>query len=79
LLAIVAIIGLSTGTSIPLVWLFNIWGTGDLLYAFYNVFRLVRERKLLAGHFGAAYFIPTFFVPLLLLTHGMIFWLLLRS
>jgi hypothetical protein len=78
-LAVAAFAGLSTGAGITLVWVFNVWGSADLLYAFYNVFRLVRERKLLASHFGAAYFIPSFFVPLLLITHGTMFWLLLRS
>jgi hypothetical protein len=39
----------------------------------------VRARKLQATHFGAGYFIPTFYVPLLLITHGMVFWLLLKA
>jgi len=33
---------------------------------------------LLAGQLGAAYFIPTFVVPLLLITHGLIFRILLQ-
>jgi hypothetical protein len=32
-----------------------------------------------ATHFGAAYFIPTFYVPLLLITHGMVFRILLKA
>jgi hypothetical protein len=28
---------------------------------------------------GAAYFLPTFIVPLFLITHGLMFWLLLRN
>jgi hypothetical protein len=79
LLALIALAGLSTGSNIALLWLFNVWGTGDLLYAFFNAFRLVAARKLLPGHFGAAFFIPTFFVPLLLITHALLFGLLLRT
>ena len=32
-----------------------------------------------AGQMGAAYFLPTFIVPLFLITHGLMFWLLLRN
>ena len=32
-----------------------------------------------AGQLGAAYFLPTFIVPLFLITHGLMFWLLLRN
>jgi hypothetical protein len=31
------------------------------------------------GALGAAYFLPIAIVPLLFITHGLIFWLLLRS
>jgi hypothetical protein len=77
--SILALVALATGSNIALLWLFNIWGAGDLVYAFFNAFRLVAARKLLAGHFGAAFFIPTFFVPLLLITHALMFALLLRA
>jgi hypothetical protein len=77
LLAMVALLALDSRVGILLVWLFNIWGSADLLLAFYNGARLVRARKLQAIHFGAAYFIPTFYVPLLLITHGLVFWILL--
>jgi hypothetical protein len=33
---------------------------------------------LAPGLQGAAYFITTLLVPLLLITHGLVFWLLLR-
>jgi hypothetical protein len=78
-LALIALAGLSTGSNIALLWLFNLWGAGDLLFAFFNGFRLVAARKLLPSHFGAAFYIPTFFVPLLLITHGLMFAILLRS
>jgi hypothetical protein len=77
LLAMVALLALGSRVGILLVWLFNVWGSADLLLAFYNGVRLVRARKLQAIHFGAAYFIPTFYVPLLLITHGIVFWILL--
>ena len=54
-----------------LVWLFNIVGTVDLLYA------LSHEQAV--PHLGAAWFIPTFWVPALLVTHFMIFVRLLRE
>jgi hypothetical protein len=79
ILALVALVGLSSGSSIALLWLFNVWGAGDLLFAFFNGFRLVAARRLLPGHFGAAFYIPTFFVPLLLVTHGLMFGILLRT
>ena len=58
-----------------LVWLFNVWGTADLLFAFYQGLVGV---QLDARALGAAFFIPTALVPPLLITHGLIFWLLLR-
>jgi hypothetical protein len=36
LLALVALAALRSGVGIPLVWAFNLWGTADLLYAFYQ-------------------------------------------
>jgi hypothetical protein len=54
---------------IALTWVFNIWGTLDLLKAFYAA----NESGLLAGQLGVAYFIPTVIVPLLLITHGLMF------
>jgi len=78
LLALLALLGLGNAVGTALVWVFNIWGSADLLFAFYNGGRLVRARKLQATYFGAAYFIPTFYVPLLLITHGLMFWILLN-
>ena len=48
-----------------LVWLFNIVGTVDLLNA-------LRHAQAVP-HLGAAWYIPTFLVPVLLVTHFMIF------
>ena len=77
ILAIFATFGLAAHASwaIGVVWLLNVWGTGDLLYAFYTGFTSFGGDP---GVLGAAFFIPTLVVPLLLMTHGMMFWLLLR-
>jgi len=51
--------------------------TLDLLYAFYQGNRTAIAYE--PGLQGAAYFIPTVLVPLLLITHGLVFRLLLRK
>jgi hypothetical protein len=38
-----------------------------------NAFYVANGAGLLAGQLGAAYFIPTAIVPLLLITHGLVF------
>jgi hypothetical protein len=35
-LALLALVALPSALGIPLVWLFNLWGTADLLFAFYR-------------------------------------------
>ena len=62
--------------AILLVWLFNVWGTADFLYAFYQGQFGV---QIAPGALGAAFFLPTVVVPPLFITHALIFWLLLRS
>jgi hypothetical protein len=57
-----------------LVWVFNGCGRADLLYAFYQGNRTGLGHA--PGRMGAAYFIPTILVPLLLITHGLGFRLL---
>ena len=75
ILALLALAGLKSRLGTPLVWLFNVWGSADLIYAFYQANRIGLE----AGQLGAAYFIVTVFVPLLLITHGLLFRLLLSN
>jgi hypothetical protein len=77
LLAIVATIALKQRYScaIAVVWVFNAWGAADLLFAGYQG----QHVHVDPGALGAAFFIPTAIVPPLLVTHGLIFWLLLRS
>jgi hypothetical protein len=76
LLAIVATLALSRRASwaMPVVWLFNIWGAADFLFAYYQGLTL----RIDPGALGAAFFIPTAIVPPLLVTHALIFRLLLR-
>jgi hypothetical protein len=74
ILASVALLALPTRAGLAVAWIFNLWGSADLLNAFYQG----NVHGLLAGQLGAAYFIPTFVVPLLLITHGLVFWILLR-
>jgi len=73
LLALAAMGALRTRSSIaiPLTWLFNVVGLLDLINAFYQ--GLSNDVQL-----GAAYYIPTFIVPALVITHLMIFRMLVR-
>jgi hypothetical protein len=73
-LAVLALCLLPGRAGVTLTWAFNVWGTVDLLNAFYEGNRF----GLMAGQLGAAYFIVTMVVPLLLITHGVMFALLLR-
>jgi len=72
-LALLVLILLQIGLKgvIGLVWLFNVVGTVDLLNALRHV-DVVQD-------FGAVWYIPTLFVPLLLVTHFMIFRRLLKG
>ncbi len=72
LLAMVALRG-RWALALPLAWLFNIVGTLDLLYAFYQGIPLDAGR-----HMGSAWYIPTFIVPALFVTHFMIFAMLIK-
>src|SRR5215475_2458448 len=73
-LALISLLLLPRGAGIAMAWIFNIWGTFDLLNAFYEANRA----GLLAGQLGAMYFVPTVIVPLLLITHGLVFRILLQ-
>ena len=75
-LALLSLAMLQSRLGIVLVWLFNLWGSADLLYAFYQ--GNLTGVGLAPGQMGAAYFIPTVLVPLLLITHGLVFRLLLK-
>jgi hypothetical protein len=72
-LALLSLLALPHRAGIVVAWIFNLWGFADLLNAFYQA----NGAGLLAGQLGAAYFIPTFVVPLLLITHALAFRILL--
>ena len=77
ILAVATTLALSRRASLStlLVWVFNVWGAADLLFAFYQgLFGVQLDPATL----GAGFFIPTALVPPLLVTHGLIFWLLIR-
>ena len=76
-LAIVTTVALAetAAWAIPAVWIFNLWGAADLLFAFYKVARV----RLEPGSLGSAFYIVTAIVPPLLVSHAVIFALLLRT
>ena len=75
ILALLSLASLSNGAGVVIAWVFNLWGTFDLLHAFYEA----NAGGLMPGQLGAAYFIPTILVPLLLVTHVLIFKILLQQ
>jgi hypothetical protein len=76
-LAMAAALALAQRASwaIGLVWVFNVWGSGDLLNAFYQG---AIHARIDPGALGATFYIPTFVVPPLLVSHALILWLSLR-
>src|SRR5712672_4621867 len=77
ILALLALATLETRAGTVVTWVFNVFGTADLLLAFYQGSRisLPYTQVLL----GAGYFIMNAYVPLLLITHGLAFRILLRT
>ena len=75
-LAIVATVGLvhTPSWEIAAVWIFNVWGPPALLYAFYQGARV----DLKPGSLGAGFYIATAIVPPLLVSHALIFAILLK-
>jgi len=73
-LALLSLLSLPSGAGVLIAWIFNLWGSADLLNAFYQA----NSAGLRPGQLGATYFIPTVLVPLLLITHGLVFRILLR-
>jgi hypothetical protein len=73
-LAMLSLLSQPRGTGVVFAWIFNLWGSADILNAFYQA----NHAGLLAGQLGATYFIPTLVVPLLLITHGLAFRILLQ-
>ena len=74
ILALLSMLLLPSAAGVAIAWIFSIWGSADLLNAFYQA----NHAGLIVGQLGATYFIPTFVVPLLLITHGLAFRILLQ-
>ena len=77
---VLAMLALLTVRIRPAFWLFiiafNLVGASDILIDYYHGNQL--GLPAFAGELGAAYAIPILYVPLLMITHGAAFYLLLR-
>src|ERR1700757_329925 len=77
---VLAILALLTVRIRPLFWLFvvafNLVGVVDLILDYYHATRV--GLPAMAGQLGAAYAIPIIYVPALMITHVVAFYLLLR-
>lgn len=78
--AILAMLALLSAKIRPLFWLFvvafNVVGTVDILLDYYHAVRA--DLPSIAGELGAAYAIPVIYVPVLMITHCVAFYLLVR-
>ena len=77
ILALLALAGLGTRAGTVMTWVFNTFGAADLLFAFYLGSRISLPDT--PGLLGAGYFILAAYVPLLLITHGLTFRILLET
>src|SRR5499427_5098177 len=77
ILAMLALATLRTPTGTMVTWAFNVFGTTDLFFAFYQGGRISLPDT--PGLLGAGFFVLTAYVPLLLITHGLAFRILLRT
>jgi hypothetical protein len=77
---VLAILALLTVRIRPVFWLFvaafNLVGIVDLILDYYHAVRV--GLPAMAGQLGATYAIPVLYVPLLMITHVVAFYLLLR-
>jgi hypothetical protein len=78
---VLAMLALLTIRIRPVFWLFvaafNLVGTADLIVDYYHAIQAGLPAR--AGELGAAYAIPIIYVPLLMITHFVAFYLLVRS
>ena len=75
---VLAMLALATARSRPLFWLFvvafNLAGAADIIIDYYHAIRV--GLPAMAGELGSAYTIPIIYVPLLMITHFVaLFWL----
>ncbi len=76
-LAFTAIVALKSKwrSGVILAWVFNTWGFVDLL----NALRGVLQVNLSSFNLGTIWYIYTFYAPLVIVSHMMIFWILIKS
>jgi hypothetical protein len=74
ILALLSLLLLPSAAGVAAAWIFSVWGSADILNAFYQA----NHAGLLAGQLGATFLLPTLIVPLLLITHGLGFRILLQ-
>jgi len=78
---VLAILALLSCRIRPLFWFFvvafNLVGAGDILTDYYHAIQA--GVPAVAGQFGATYFIPVIYVPLLMITHVAAFYFLVRG
>jgi hypothetical protein len=60
--------------AIPLVWVFSLWGFVDLLNGMFSTFKL----NVPSYNLGTCWYIYIFYGPLVIVTHVMIFWILIK-
>jgi hypothetical protein len=77
ILALFSLAALGTRAGKAVTWAFNIFGTADLVFGFFQGARISLPDR--PGLLGAGYFILMAYVPLLLVTHGLVFRILLRT
>jgi hypothetical protein len=77
---LLAILALLTFRTRPLFWFFvfafNVVGAADIIADYYHAIRI--GLPAMAGQLGATYAIPILYVPLLMITHFVAFYLLMR-
>jgi hypothetical protein len=77
---VLAILALLTARIRSLFWLFvvafNVVGAADLILDYYHAIQV--DLPALAGELGATYAIPIIYVPVLMITHFVAFYLLAR-
>jgi len=77
---VLAIVALLTVRIRPLFWLFvvafNVAGTADIIIDYYHAIRA--GLSAMAGQLGSTYAIPIIYVPLLMITHVVAFYWLVR-
>jgi hypothetical protein len=77
---VLAVLALLTARIRPLFWslviTFNLVGAADIVVDYYHAIQTGLD--VMPGQFGATYAIPIIYVPLLMITHAVAFYFLLR-